>query len=82
MLIAALIVGVLAALIALDGALFYRRRRAHVSIRTPGLERAFLCADCTGPLVAHAPWCGRGERPAGERDRREVRGAARGKAAA
>ena len=43
-------------------------------IRTAGLERAFLCASCSGPLVAHAAWCGRSERPEHERDRREVRG--------
>lgn len=52
-------------------------------IRTAGLERAFLCADCAGSVVAHAAWCGRSERPEHERDRREVRTTAptrRGKA--
>lgn len=57
-------------------------------MRCPVCEvRKGPCVDAAGApiaqwIVQHADWCGRGERPASERDRREVRGAARGKAAA
>lgn len=71
------------AFLAFDGIRFAGRRAAarRSSVLTVGVVRSLRCADCSGSIVQHADWCGRGERPASERDRREVRGAAR-KAAA
>ncbi len=73
-------VALLAALAAVDGIRFAGRRASarRSSILTVGVVRSLRCADCSGSIVQHADWCGRGERPASERDRREVRG---GKAA-
>lgn len=71
--------------LAVDGIRFAGRRAAarRSSVLTVGVVRSLRCADCSGSVVQHADWCGRGERPASERDRREVRGAARaGRAAA
>ncbi len=78
-------VALLVVALAVYGIRFAGRRVAarRSSILTVGVVRSLRCADCSGSVVQHADWCGRGERPAGERDRREVRGAARaGKAAA
>lgn len=78
-------VALLVALLAVDGIRFAGRRAAarRASILTVGVVRSLRCADCSGSIVQHADWCGRGERPASERDRREVRGASRaGKVAA
>lgn len=77
-------VALLVIALAVDGIRFAGRRAAtrRASILTVGVVRSLRCADCSGSIVQHADWCGRGERPASERDRREVRGAARGKAAA
>lgn len=47
--------------------------RSRPSLDCVGLRSAFLCADCSGSLVQHRAWCGRGERPAHEHDPREVR---------
>lgn len=70
----------LVAAVAADGIRFAGRRSAarRSSILTVGVVRSLRCADCSGSIVQHADWCGRGERPATERDSREVRG---GKAA-
>jgi hypothetical protein len=66
----------LVAAIAADGIRFAGRRSAarRSSILTVGVVRSLRCADCSGSIVQHADWCGRGERPGTERDSREVRG--------
>ena len=72
-------VALLVVFTAVDGIRFAGRRAAarRSSILTVGVVRSLRCADCSGSIVQHADWCGRGERPASERDRREVRGGLR-----
>ena len=56
--------------------LLWRQRNRRVLrplLACEGVRQSIRCPDCTGPLVQHAAWCGRGERPATERDQREVR---------
>ena len=69
-------VALLVVFAAVDGIRFAGRRAAarRSSILTVGVIRSLRCADCSGSIVQHADWCGRGERPATERDSREVRG--------
>jgi len=69
-------VALLVVFAAVDGIRFAGRRAAarRSSILTVGVIRSLRCADCSGSIVQHADWCGRGERPGSERDSREVRG--------
>lgn len=69
-------VALLVVFTAVDGIRFAGRRSAarRSSILTVGVIRSLRCADCSGSIVQHADWCGRGERPGTERDSREVRG--------
>ena len=76
-------VALIAVLVAADVAITVRRhRRSPASpVLSVGVRLSLRCADCSGSIVHHADWCGRGERPANERDPREVRGAAKSRAA-